>query len=286
MLVVINYSNSRFRKQQKVNTLSARYLAGIKNVIEYSPDDIDADFKKKHQHIFNQTRGGGYWIWKPYIILKTLEKLNDGDYLFYCDSGAVFLKSPKSLIKEFEKLQQPILGFEIPLIEKQWSKKDTVIILDANKYHFLESQQICAGYIFIKKNERAIKFFNEFLKYATDERVVTDIPNQLGSPNDPSFISHRNDQSLFSLLFKKYGFTPLPDPSDFGFFPEAYCQKDEYLFTNRLQINPYSGIILSNRTTNPLIYTMKYVIKRLIKSLFPSFYNKKFNPKNIYFITY
>ena len=172
MITFVNYANDRFRKQQKANTFSAKLFAGINNVIEYTPDDIDRKFKSKNQHIFEQSRGGGYWLWKPYIILKTLEQLYDGDYLFYCDSGAIFLKSSKLLIKEFDRLQQPILGFEIPLIEKQWTKKDTSILLDADKPEFLESQQICGGYIFIKKNEQAVKFFTEFLEFAKDERVL------------------------------------------------------------------------------------------------------------------
>jgi hypothetical protein len=279
----MNYADERFRRKQKANSLTAKIFAGIKNVIEYSPEDIDEEFKKKHQHIFDQKRGGGFYLWKPYLIFKTLEQLNEGDYLFYCDSGAIFLKSIRPIIKEFDRLQQPILGFEIPLIEKQWTKKDTFIIMNANDDQFRETQQICSGYIFIKKCDQSLKFFKEFFDYATDERALTDIHNKLGFPNDSSFVDHRHDQSIFSLLFKKYGFKTLPDPSDFGHFPEAYCQKDGYQYADRLQLNQYAGLILSNRTANPLIYAGKYLIKRRIKKLLPSFYNKKFNPRKVTF---
>ena len=33
------------------------------------------------------TRGGGYWIWKPYIISKMLEQINENDILVYIDAG-------------------------------------------------------------------------------------------------------------------------------------------------------------------------------------------------------
>lgn len=283
MITVINYADTNFKKKQKINSITAKFFGGAKKVIEYSPEDIDAEFREKYGFILNQKTGGGYWIWKPYIILKTLNKMKEGEHLFYCDSGATFLKSLHPFVKEFEKLQQPILGFQIPLIEKQWTKRDASIILKANDKRFLETQQVCGGYIFIQKCDKAINFFQEFLNYAIDERVITDIPNQLGLPNDSSFIAHRHDQSLFSLLFKKNGYVPLPDPSDFGHFPEAFCQKKEFLFVDKLPINPYASTILSNRTTNPFLYIAKYFIKKGIKKFFFSYYNKRFNPRRIKF---
>lgn len=33
-------------------------------------------------------QGAGFWVWKPFIILKELEHLEEGDYLLYTDAGA------------------------------------------------------------------------------------------------------------------------------------------------------------------------------------------------------
>ena len=43
----------------------------------------------------------------------------------------------------------------------------------------------------------------EWLRYARDPRVVTDIPNQLGLPDFDGFIDHRFDQSILSNLIYK-----------------------------------------------------------------------------------
>ncbi len=43
----------------------------------------------------------------------------------------------------------------------------------------------------------------EWLRYAGDERVVTDIPNQMGLPDFDGFIDHRFDQSILSNLIYK-----------------------------------------------------------------------------------
>ena len=29
----------------------------------------------------------GFWLWKPFIIKKTMENMNDGDVLLYLDCG-------------------------------------------------------------------------------------------------------------------------------------------------------------------------------------------------------
>lgn len=48
----------------------------------------DEEFWFKHSDfINNNSKGYGYWLWKPYIIKKTLEKMNDEDILLYLDCG-------------------------------------------------------------------------------------------------------------------------------------------------------------------------------------------------------
>ena len=38
---------------------------------------------------YSSPRGGGYWIWKPFVILKTLKSMQEGDILLYADAGAI-----------------------------------------------------------------------------------------------------------------------------------------------------------------------------------------------------
>ena len=60
----------------------------------------DIDLIKDHTEFWNthksfielSTRGYGYWIWKPYLIKKQLESMNDNDILIYCDAGCTINK--------------------------------------------------------------------------------------------------------------------------------------------------------------------------------------------------
>ena len=45
-------------------------------IIVFHKKDINEDFNEKYKSILCNTRGGGYWLWKPYIIYETLKKLN------------------------------------------------------------------------------------------------------------------------------------------------------------------------------------------------------------------
>ena len=83
MKIFINYSDNKYRKQQKFALKMAKYLGGFDKEIAFNPSNIDAKFFQKYRNILEQKKGGGYWLWKPYFILKTLNDLNEGDY-FLC----------------------------------------------------------------------------------------------------------------------------------------------------------------------------------------------------------
>jgi hypothetical protein len=71
------------------------------NIIIFEKNDIDNDFINKNKSILNCNRGGGYWLWKPYIINKTLKKINDDDIIFYIDSKYYFIEHFANLYVDY-----------------------------------------------------------------------------------------------------------------------------------------------------------------------------------------
>ena len=202
-IIAINYSNEYLTEAQKINSLTAYYQGKADLVLEYSPIDIDKEFIEKNIHILKHHRGGGYWLWKPYIILKTLNSFKEGDYIFYADSGSYYVNKIQHLIEELEKYTQDIMPFQIPFLEKAYTKRDAFILMDCDEDKYAHSLQFQATFILIKNTAFSRAFFEEFLFYAQDERIITDIPNTLGKENHPEFIENRHDQTIFSLLCKK-----------------------------------------------------------------------------------
>jgi hypothetical protein len=73
-----------YAKEKLINDAKQFELFDSINV--YNFNDLDNDFKMKHiRFIAANKRGFGYWIWKPYVIFKSFEKIQEGDILLYVD---------------------------------------------------------------------------------------------------------------------------------------------------------------------------------------------------------
>lgn len=238
MKILINYADNYYYRSQKLNSKTGLEVAGFDKVIEYSKKDIDKKFIKKNAMIINANRGAGYWLWKPYIILKTLEEVNDGDIIFYCDSGSYFIHNFEPIFKLLEK-QDIVLFMMYNQYEKMWTKKDTFVYMDADKPEYTDTKQRLGGFQLVKKTPFSLDFYKKYLEYACDKRLITDAPNTCGLPNYPEFRDHRHDQSIFSVLSKKYNLEAYRDLSQWG---NPYVDK----FTN----SNYPQIINLTRNKN------------------------------------
>lgn len=255
MILAINYSDDRYKIAQKFNSKSALKY-GADKVREYGPADIDEDFKKRNADIFSYERGGGYWIWKSYILRDALARVNDGDYVIYTDAGSAFVNKIQYLINAMNKEKTDIMVFQIDQLEKNYSKRDAFILLECDQKDYVESYQRCGGYIVLKKSKRSVDFVNNYLEYSQDKRIITNQPNELGKDNYPGFVENRHDQTILSLLSKKWGIDAFRDPSEYGL--EQCC--DVKIFSEEvLSRSTYPQIIESHR--NPYLkhwYQLNY----------------------------
>lgn len=265
MIIAINYADEKFRNQQVYNTKTAYKKGKVDLVIEYTPKDLDAEFRTEYNHILSQKRGGGYWLWKPYIVLKTLAKVKEGDYIIYCDSGAFYTNKIDKLIKAMEKYNDELMVFELPLIEKQWTKKETFQLMGCNEYIYTESNQILATYFVIKKSKYTIDFINKYFQYCKDEKILTDYIDK--DNQDECFVDHRHDQSIFSILCKKEGIIPYRDPSQYGDRPWEYAAYDRLIKYKKYLNSDYPRIVMSQRKANLKSFILKEKIKDIIFKL-------------------
>ena len=197
----------------EANIKSALEIGGFDTAKIYTMDDIDDYFKTKNTHILNQPRGSGFWIWKPYLILKKLLEIEEGDILCYNDSKYLWLKN----VRQFETniltgrnigvyMNKPTSLF---FIEKEWTKFDALALMNIKhennfRNNVINSNQAWAGFILFRKTFNPIRFVGEWLTYVQDQRIVTDATSIFG-PENSNFRDHRHDQSVLSLLCKKWG---------------------------------------------------------------------------------
>ena len=96
-LYAVNYADPAYEFRRKVNTDSLKKFGKVDEVFEYGSASIP-EFIEAHPDLFKYKFGAGMHSWKPYIILKALDNIKDGDWLFYCDCGAeiIFEKAKRT----------------------------------------------------------------------------------------------------------------------------------------------------------------------------------------------
>jgi hypothetical protein len=215
-VVLLNYANKSFITSQKLNSKTAKSIGCFDEIRSFNSNDIDVEFQKLNMKILCKKRGNGFWLWKPYFIKKVLDELNFGEFLFYCDSGSYFTNSIRDLIELSIEKQQDIIPFELTHLESKWTKRDAFVLMECNSEIFYNTNQRLGGFVLFKKSNLSVEFVNNWLMFAQDERILTDIDNQSGFDNFSDYNEHRHDQSVFSLLTKKYKLKGFRDPSQYG----------------------------------------------------------------------
>lgn len=192
-------------------------VGGFDQTIPYRRENIEPKFIESNAYIFSQARGAGYWLWKPYLILKTLSALQEGDWLMYTDSGMHFVRNPWAWIHENMACIEPkgIATFGTCGKNKNFCKRDAFVLMEMDQPNCIEAEQRTASIFLCKKCDHSIDFVARWLQKCCDPRILTDLPNTQGLPNYPEFRDHRHDQSIMSLMCHQEDMCLLPDMTQF-----------------------------------------------------------------------
>ena len=179
--------------------------------------------KEKYKEIWNSNKGGGYWIWKPYIIKQMLEQINNDDVIVYIDSGCHIniTTESKQRFKEYIEMvnnsNSGLLRFQLTHQEKNFTNEKTIKYFE-NKFknklinqfknklnndnknnkinEYLENYQLVGGIQIIRKTQFTIDFFNKVLEILNDDMNL--FSDKYTIQNE----QHRHDQSIMSLLYR------------------------------------------------------------------------------------
>jgi len=243
-LVLVNYATGPFRESQRRNAATGLGVGGFDRALTLGPWDLDLRFRARNRRILRHARGAGFWLWKPYVVLRALESLDDGDWLFYSDSGSHFVDSVWHLVRFAAARDLDLLVFDAgPFPEGHYTKRDTFQLLDCDRPELAESRQRTAAFSLWRPTPGALTLAREWLAAGCDERAITDLDNQLGLPNYPGWVDHRHDQSIFSLLTKKAGLPAFRNPARGGAtslidYPDSsYPQVVQHTRARRVAVN-------------------------------------------------
>ena len=248
MILQIRYTSSGFESYNKENiifitfggptkeyhdavsriTKEAKDMGVFNSILGFTDKDLKEDFSfwNKHgQFIENNKRGYGYWIWKPYLTKKTIEKINKNDIIVYADAGCVLNKKGRSRLLEYINMAKNsdsgIISFELGHYEKEWTKMD--IFHELNALDQIETKQLVGGVFIIKKTPNNETLVNDWYEKCSIYELLNDSESQI--QNHVTFKENRHDQSIWSILRKKNNTLILKDETyfiDFEKEGEAY----------------------------------------------------------------
>lgn len=184
----------------------------------------DLDLKEKHPDFWskhgcfldNNRRGYGFWLWKPYTIRSTLQDIEMNDILVYMDAGCTVNLEGKERLNEYITIlngqsEFDIISFQMNLPEIKYSKKALLEYLNVNNED-KNSGQCNATVILVRKGNHSISVINEWYRIACVYDLIND---QQNSREHMTFIDHRHDQSILSILVKQMGSIKIPDETYF-----------------------------------------------------------------------
>jgi hypothetical protein len=205
-------------------TTQATNLNFFDKIIGYTDADLKNDFEFWNKHgefILNNrgcygywaniNRGYGYWVWKSYIIKKTMETMLNGDVLLYLDCGSeIDINKKQQIMDHFNYVtndyiisttvdNDSIISLRFP--EKNWTKMDLLLQLDMLDETYLNTPQHQSGTLLIMKCDKTAEIVNKWYELSCDYHNIDDSPSI--NANLSCFIEHRHDQSILSLLLKK-----------------------------------------------------------------------------------
>lgn len=187
------------------------------------------DFAVEHGDFVRRSpRGFGYWLWKPYLFLKAFERLEDGDVVVYADAGCEAnpdVRFLRQLVDYAAANKLAIGNVRSPLTRPdsvEYLFEDGELMVDAGHDHFTYSkmdlllkfpqlqeyfgQQMCgATVIGMCKSAETVALVKAWfdLAVAENHHYLDDSPSI--AANHPTFVEHRHDQSVFSMLVHAAG---------------------------------------------------------------------------------
>ncbi|MEI8295640.1 MAG: hypothetical protein WCG04_03850 [Alphaproteobacteria bacterium] len=187
----VYFANQNFLAQTAINK-------GIDFILMYRRPNIAPDFYQANRAILEQPRGAGYWLWKPYFILRTLEMVPEGDIVVYVDAGA-FIKDNIIPLLQYTKTSDRVF-VQNTHVNRGFMKHDTMVLMGMDD-SVLDKPQLDAAVIIIKNTQSSRDFIKQWLDLCQNARLLTDQPSE--TKEYPDFNSHRHDQSILSLLYLK-----------------------------------------------------------------------------------
>lgn len=211
--ILITYGTSDYEETLKRLRKEAQELKLFDQIIVYGPKDLPDYIKSNPLMAFK--KGGGYWLWKPYVIWKTLQDHEDAAVI-YVDGGCSlnasddwneyfdYIGKYNAIVfnyrSDFDYGWSEYYHCSSPEIQ-YWTKQKTLAYFDSlfETESWRHYNKIMGGFVICKGKNNP--FINEWLSVSLmcPELVCDPFGNELNSQKS-ILAEHRHDQSIITPL--------------------------------------------------------------------------------------
>lgn len=189
---------------------------GADEVVVWTPEDMDKQYRQRNALVLNDTHGVGNWAWKHYVQYQMLERMAPGDILAYMDSDMNCTVDLPSFFCLADKNDVTPFHHNHPWYTlSRLSKRDTLMFMDMDREGVAHSVQYSGGNVLFKKTQLTVRYLRELAGWSMQPDVIRgwQTPSTY-SVDWPEYIQqgmrHQCDQAVSSVLIMKYGFKSYP----------------------------------------------------------------------------
>ena len=280
--ILVTYADSNFEKAAERLIEEAKRTDFFQQYYSYKKSDLAESVLQSS--LLRCEKGGGYWSWKPSLILKTFEQLSLGDIVVYVDAGCQLYKQNEwnKFFKILQTYDSIFFNLYSPL--KKWIKIETLDYFRHEKLFdekWKDEFMFAGGVFIIKKTDLNIRLMQKWHSIMfTHPELVIDINPEERDKESTCFIEHRHDQSILTLLLYNYMddfkikalWQNFENPSPFG--QAIFAARNENF--KEIEIKPINKIsyIYWHNLRLPIIYFVRSV-KNKLHSLLTFFFKRK-----------
>lgn len=211
--VFISYGSENYLESLRRIGKEAQKLGIFSKVILYTEKDMPPFIQASPLKAYG--RGDGYWVWKPYIIWKTMQEYPNS-IVVYADSGCTLQPNMEEWNRWFELLETyDTLTFQYRLdyiypwqqedkkcltVDAQWTKESLIRYFDPmiGNRDWINEGQVLSGLVLAHKNSKLVKMWMDIVLMHPE--LVVDCFGKEIVEQSKEFREHRHDQSVLSAL--------------------------------------------------------------------------------------
>lgn len=197
----ITFATSQYEGSAAALRHSALTTGGFDEFRTFGVKDIQWLMDTHTEH-FENSRGFGFWVWKPFLIQSVLRQVPANDVVVYMDSTMIFERSIKPYANSVVN-GKPILVCRLgnwssnDYRNKMWTKKSVFNAMGAG-FVSGDEIQLNAAFQVYRNCPESRAFVDIYLQYA----LQLDIINDTGK--DSSVNDTRHDQSILSIMVSEH----------------------------------------------------------------------------------